>query len=142
MRLRPNTKTCLPIGLFVLIIQCALSPHARAGSVVGWGNMVADSNDFAGVKFVALAAGEDHSLAIKADGSIVGWGYNIYGQATPPSGNDFVAISAGGAHSLALKADGTIAGWGYNFYGQTAPPSGNDFVAVSAGGYHSLALKA
>ncbi|MBP7934824.1 MAG: PKD domain-containing protein [Phycisphaerae bacterium] len=81
-------------------------------------------------------------MALKADGSIVGWGSNRNGQASPPAGNVFVAIAAGGWHSLALKADGSIVGWGYNGYGQASPPAGNDFVAIAAGAYHSLALKA
>jgi hypothetical protein len=90
---------------------------------------------------VAIAAGRKHSLALKADGSIAGWGHNNYGEATPPSGNDFVAVSVGGRHSLAIKADGSIVGWGWNNRGQATPPSGNDFVAVSAGAYHSLAIR-
>jgi hypothetical protein len=53
---------------------------------------------------VAIAAGSAHSLALKSDGSIVGWGNNYYGQATPPAGNDFTSICAGGYHSLALKS--------------------------------------
>jgi len=36
-------------------------------------------------------------------GSIVGWGFNANGQATPPAGNNFVAIAAGEGHSLAIK---------------------------------------
>ena len=49
----------------------------------------------AGNDFVAIAAGSVHSLALKSDGSLVGWGYNCYGQTNVPAGNDFVAISAG-----------------------------------------------
>jgi hypothetical protein len=56
-----------------------------------------------GNDFVTVSAGGGHSLALKADGSIVGWGRSDFGQATPPSGNDFVAVSAGGWHSLAIK---------------------------------------
>jgi hypothetical protein len=100
-----------------------------------------------GHDFVAISAGGNHGLALKSDGSIVGWGWNNYGQATVPEGNDFEAIAAGDDHSLALKSDGSIVGWGHNDgshwdFGQvTDTPDGNDFVAISAGGYHSLALK-
>ena len=69
--------------------------------------------------------------------SIVGWGWNDSGQATPPDGNNFIAIAAGGAHSLALKSDGSIVTWG----GQTKVPDGNNFIAIAAGKGHSLALK-
>ena len=95
-----------------------------------------------GDTYVAIAAGPDHSLALKADGSIFGWGYNYYGQASPPAGSDYVAIAGGYYHGLALKADGSIVGWGYNRYGQVSPPAGNDYVAIAAGRLHSLALKA
>jgi len=94
-----------------------------------------------GNDFVAIAAGFGYSLALKSDGSIVGWGNNLYGQATPPDGNDFVAIDAGRNHSLALKSDGSIVGWGSNASGKATPPAGNDFVAISAGYNHSLAIK-
>ena len=69
-----------------------------------------------------------------AVGSIVGWGYNGAGEATPPDGNNFIAIAAGDYHSLALKSDGSIAAWGDNTYGQTTPPDGNNFKAIAAGG--------
>jgi hypothetical protein len=78
---------------------------------------------------------------LKADGSIVGWGYNGSGRATPPEGNDFVAVSAGYDHSLALKADGSIVAWGRDDCGEATPLAGDDFIAVSAGGRHSLALQ-
>ena len=58
-----------------------------------------------GTDFVAIAAGGHHSLALKEDGSIVGWGDNYYGQAGPVTGSGFIAISAGAEHSLALKED-------------------------------------
>jgi len=78
---------------------------------------------------------------LKDDGSIVGWGYNGYGQATPPTGKDYKAIAGGTYHSLALKSDNSIVGWGLNDDGQATPPIGIDYTAIAAGGYHSLALK-
>ena len=82
-----------------------------------------------------------HSLALKLNGSVVGWGDNRRGQATLPEGNDYVAIAAGRFHSLALKSDGSIVGWGENRKGEATPPDGNDFLAIAAGYNHSLAIK-
>jgi hypothetical protein len=48
--------------------------------------------------FVTVAAGERHSLALKADGTIVTWGY---GAGAEPHGT-CVALAAGGFHSLAV----------------------------------------
>ena len=60
---------------------------------------------------MAIAAGHAHSLALKTDGTVVGWGSVIDGQTTIPGGlSNIVAIAAGGAHSLALKTDGTVVG--------------------------------
>jgi hypothetical protein len=109
--------------------------------VCSWGEERFDGADFIGAKFEAIAAGYGQSLALKSDGSIVGWGDDEYGQGSPPEGNDYVAVAAGDRHSLALKSDGSIVGWGYNAYGQASPPDGNDYVAIAAGAYHSLALK-
>lgn len=80
-------------------------------------------------------------LALKSDGSIVGWGSNGSGQATPPAGNDFIAISADRDYSMALKSDGSIVGWGEAIYHQLPPIGGTGFFTISAGGDHSVALK-
>ena len=114
---------------------------------------------------VKLAAGEDHSLALRSDGSVWAWGKNDYGQLglgsyapyfypTKVAGLSAVRAVAGGAyHSVAAKQDGTVWAWGYNGYGQLgdgttdqrlAPvqvPGLSGVVAVAAGDYHSLALK-
>jgi alpha-tubulin suppressor-like RCC1 family protein len=111
------------------------------GSVKSWGEIVFDGDALNKRNFTAIAAGWGHSLALKSDGSIVGWGRNFEGQAAPPAGNNYISIAAGWGHSLALKSDGTIVGWGNNEYGQATPPAGNNYVAIAAGTYHSLALK-
>ena len=51
----------------------------------------------------AIAAGVDHSLALRGDGTIVAWGDNTYGQTGVPGGLSGVsAIAAGGRHSMAI----------------------------------------
>lgn len=121
----------------IILVVAMLAGSVQAGSIVGPGAEIPDGNDF-----VAIAPGFGHVLALKSDGSVVGWGLNNYGQATPPDGNDFVAVAAGRYHSLALKNNGSILAWGYNTSGQATPPDGNDFVEIAAGPYHNLALRA
>ncbi len=104
------TAASLCFFLSVFVFPTALF----AGSVKNWGCRVIDSNDFIGSRFTAIAAGAAHSLALKSDGSILGWGRSDFSQARPPAGNDFIAIAAGGWHSLAIKSDGSIVGWGSN----------------------------
>jgi hypothetical protein len=56
---------------------------------------------------VWAAAGTAHSLALCADGSVVGWGSDQYGQATLPGGLAQVRwLAAGRYHSLALVNGG------------------------------------
>lgn len=96
-----------------------------------------------------MAAGYYHSLAIKTDGSVVGWGRidDWYGMdeipLTPPEPNsDFTSLGVGYSHSLGLKADGSVVCWGANWDGELNIPSPNsDFVSIAAGLFHSLAIK-
>jgi alpha-tubulin suppressor-like RCC1 family protein len=61
----------------------------------------------------AISTGFYHALAIKSDGSLIGWGDNLRGEISIPAGLSRVkAVAAGDAFSLALKPDGTVIGWG------------------------------
>jgi len=96
------------------------------------------------VRIKAVAAGYKHTLVLKDNGTVAGWGYNGYGQTTAPAGLDAVtAIAAGSNHNVALKSDGTVVAWGENGWGQSTVPAGLTGVsAVAAGGSFSLAIKA
>ena len=89
-----------------------------------------------------------HILALKADGTVVGWGVRGSGKndsqmSIPPGLTNVLAVASGAYHDLALKADGTVIGWGSNTFGQTTIPAGAiNVVAVAAGWEHSMALKA
>ena len=88
---------------------------------------------------VAIATGYEHSLLLKADGTVVAWGVNTGGQTNVPAGlTSVVSISAGARHNSALKADGTVVGWGTGAWANGL----SNVVAVAAGRGNSLVLKA
>jgi Regulator of chromosome condensation (RCC1) repeat len=90
-----------------------------------------------------VSAGNNHCMALKANGTVVCWGNNSFGQSTPPAGlTDVTAISAGNNFSVARKSNGTVVAWGITSSGISTPPSGlSNATAVSAGQTHSVALK-
>ena len=74
---------------------------------------------------VAIAAGEEHCLALTAEGRVVAWGNNDVGQTSVPVAalTDVVKIAAGFFSSIALKKDGTIITWGDNKADSQNPPA-------------------
>jgi alpha-tubulin suppressor-like RCC1 family protein len=113
----------------------------------------------------AIAAGELHSAALKADGTVWTWGANLLGQLgdgtttahlTPiqvQGLSGVTAIAAGEFHSLALTSDGAVWAWGENYLGRLGngtwvmsavpvQPVGMSGVrAIAAGANNSLAVK-
>lgn len=128
-----------------LSVGAAGSLPSSGGSIVAWGdtshgatNVPADLTNV-----TLVAAGYNHSLALRNDGTVAAWGRNDHGQCDVPVGLGGVAGLAGGfSHSLALRSDGTVVAWGNNLGGQCdVPPGLTDVVGIAAGGGHSLAVK-
>lgn len=120
-----------------------------------------------GGEAVDVKAGDFHSLALMADGTVRAWGLNTVAQLglgdasdeifTPvpvPGLNNIVAIAAGAFHSLAVRSDGIVFAWGANYDGQCGQPLNVSIVisptqvpwltsatAVGAGWAHSAALR-
>lgn len=81
---------------------------------------------------VAISAGDDHSVALAADGRVWTWGRGKYGalgldsldnrlvpeQVKALQGSPVIAIAAGGNHSVALSAKRRVYAWGSNQWGQ------------------------
>ncbi len=111
---------------------------STAGPLVGWGRDNFGQITVPPGTFTAVAAGYEHSLAIRSGGTLAGWGRDNSGQIVVPPGT-FTAVAAGFAHSLAISTDGTLEGWGLNDDGQTVVPPGT-FTAVAAGNKYSLAI--
>lgn len=86
----------------------------------------------------SVTAGYAHACAIRPDTSLICWGLDVSGQATPIPGV-FTQVSAGANHTCGIRPDGTLGCWGDNTYGQSIAPAGT-YSVVSAGGYHTCAI--
>jgi len=163
--------------LVALVLCLSSSGHCLAEDrfVIGWGQN--ESGQSAGLSsasqystgtvaiagkalndVIAVSAGLNHSLALKSDGTVVGWGNNMSGRAigietkSPHRAaglvtfggealTNVVAISAG-QQSLALRRDGSVISWGKDAAGKDMklPFHLSEVIAVSAGGNHNLAI--
>jgi hypothetical protein len=116
MKNKNYTMFGLPLAALLIGLIPPPAWSAPAGKLVAWGNhQYGQTNVPPGNDFVAIDASQGfHSLALRSDGSLAGWGWNygeeasgtggiFYGQATPPAGTNFVAISAGFQYSLAIQ---------------------------------------
>ncbi len=115
----------------------------------------------------AVAAGSQHSLALKSDGTVWAWGLDLAGQLGDGASNNIstvpmqvlgldgvVAIAAGAGHSLALRNDGSVWAWGDSDFGQLGigvsdqdtsipiqVPGLSGITAIAADSYRSMALR-
>ncbi len=153
------------------------------GTLWGWGRNVAGSNgDGTATQtsspvsvvggftdWIMASAGNYHSLGLRANGVLYGWGDNANGQigdgtavakSSPVSViggfTDWVFVSGGWAQTLAIRANGTMWGWGTNYNGRLGINSGvgnisspasvvggfTDWVSVSTGRFHTVGLRA
>ena len=145
-----KTRIGAVLGGGALLLSLCFGPGlavkaAIPGTVVAWGyNHDGQTTVPTGLSGVtAIAAGYNHTVALKSDGTVVAWGYNHLGQTTVPVGlSGVAAIAAGSGHTVALKSDGTVVAWGNNYSGQTTVPAGlSGVTAIAAGTAHTVALK-
>ena len=70
-----------------------------------------------------VAAGENHTCALLADGSVRCWGDNRFGQLDVPVDLGQVsAIRAGANHTCVIVADDAVRCWGGNTYLESTVP--------------------
>ena len=124
-----------------------------------------------GTNWKLVSCGQSHTAAIKTDGTLWSWGYNVtYGalgdntqtQRSSPVqtvayGTNWKLVSCGYQHTAAIKTDGTLWVWGRNDSGQlgnntagtgfyiSSPVQtvayGTNWKLVSGCGYHTTAIK-
>ena len=124
----------------------ALGPKAVLANdeVIGWGDNSSGQLDvwsnLSGV--VGIAAGFHHSLALRSDGSVSGWGDDYWGEASGSHWVGQIGIAAGNSFSLSFGGSGDVVGWGQGYNGDVVPGGVGDAVAIAAGSSHALALRA
>ena len=120
-------------------------------NLLAWGiNLNNERTVPAGIVAKSIAAGYNHSVALKKNGSIICWGLNLNGQSTTPTSIvGALQVAAGFRHSVAIKSDNTVACWGAGTtvgsspnYGQSiVPTSLTNVTQVAAGAFHTVARK-
>jgi alpha-tubulin suppressor-like RCC1 family protein len=122
------------------------------------------------VQVVAIAAGDNHHMALRADGTVWTWGIGDLGEngtgqllnqasheilpVQIPGLDHVIAIDGRGQNlSLALKDDGTVWAWGSNSMGRLGAsgitysaspiqvPGLSDIIAIASGQSHILAMR-
>lgn len=136
--------------------------------VCAWTALVAPASASAGEPvFTQIDAGFNHTLAVKADGSVWAWGSNSQGRlgigttggtyATPiqvPALTNVRYVAAGYSHSLALRSDGTVWAWGDDANGKLGDDAAitnqsspvqvagvSNIRHIATGMFHSLAVR-
>jgi hypothetical protein len=82
----------------------------------------------------------ENSHGVPVGKTVIGWGYNDFGQISVPEGIsdlcEVTQIATGGGLSVARRADGSVVEWGYDYIGQFRMPSSRpplSSVTVSSG---------
>ena len=119
-----------------------------------------------GTDWKSVSCGRKHTLAIKTDGSLWGWGNNQFGmlgindttnRSTPVTtfagGTNWKSVACGGYYVTAIKTDGTLWVWGVggrqlginNNDSKSTPVTtfagGTNWKSVACGGQHTAAIK-
>ncbi|MES2776035.1 MAG: LamG-like jellyroll fold domain-containing protein [Bacteroidota bacterium] len=116
-------------------------------------------------EWININAGVNHTMAIRANGTLFAWGLNGDGQLGDGTiinknnpvqiGTDtkWISLAGGAGHSIGLKSDGTLWAWGKNTNGQLGDnttvnknspvQTGTDtkWVSIACGNDHSMGLK-
>ncbi len=183
-----SARSEVPVGVKGLTSATAVAAGAEQslallsnGTVMSWGSNAEGQLGNKGIKeqsnvpvavegltgASAVAAGEEHSLALLTTGTVKAWGANHQGQLGDGAFNrgsgvpvpvsdlsEVSAIAAGARHNLALLSSGNVMAWGYNGFGQlgngiltnadvpVAVSSLHGVAGISAGSSSSLSFGA
>lgn len=129
-----------PSALWLVSLVACAPPNARAQErVAGWGLQDFDSGWLA-EPFVQIAAGGNHSLALRSDGALLAWDNDLFGQSTVPAlpaGFAWTQIASAHERSVALLGPPCSAP---SVYCSAKPNSFGCVPAISSAGTPSASL--
>ena len=144
--------------------------YGQIGIAVGYTSTFTQvTNGISGVKITAIAAGEQHTVLLDANGNVWTAGSNFYGQLgrdenkgafisnstfkQVTDGIGIIVIAANGWHTVLLDANGNVWTAGWNEHGQLGRTDSNastftqvtvgdgvKIKAIAAGSYHTVLL--
>src|SRR5688500_6051039 len=99
-----------PRAIFLAILAC-LQIQGATSAIPGHVEATGNNEDGRATPpmlddVIAIAAGAEHSLALRANGTVVAWGSNTRGESTVPPGLANVVGIAAGLHRVAVKSGG------------------------------------
>ncbi len=134
------------------------------GSVVVWGNSIKGEDNVPDTKeeIVKLCGGRYHYTALTKEGTVLSWGADNFGQASPPEakkvretatlaagqmpgtdGEKAVEVFGGGYQNYALYEDGSLKTWGLKGYLCGTDELGRDiFTRLLSGGRMTMTVGA
>ena len=135
-----NRKTILEASLCLVLLCSLILPPVVAEASDDYNHFPeCDVGDWTNI--IQVAAGELHTVGLKADRTVVAVGFCYFGECNVGGWTDIIQVAAGGEHTLGLKADGTVVAVGRNGYGQRNVAGWTNITQVAAGGEHTLGLK-
>ena len=114
-------------------------PVVAAGSIKA-GQCNVDTSSWMDV--VAIAASDNHTVGLRADGTVVATGSNEHSECNVNDWKNIVAIAAEYWHTIGLRADGTVVATGSNEHGECNVSDWKNIVAIATGGAHTAGLHA
>jgi alpha-tubulin suppressor-like RCC1 family protein len=120
-----------------------LTVAPRVGRLRTWGYASGEFSSPVGERdLIALDSSHSATLALRRDGTVVGWGPLWVNLPLPADLVDIVAVCAGGNILAALRSDGTVRVWGNSMSAALNIPAGLDqVVAIAATDFEMVALK-
>jgi len=92
--------------------------------------------------YADVSAGHLFTCAVKEDGNVGCWGFNLWRQAPKSVTGPFTRVAAGESHACALQTDGNVRCWGNDQDGNgVISPPGGPFTQIAAGVYQSCGLR-